>query len=202
MVKRNHGRAAVAGHRRCDSGAGRLGFGLVYVATNLGWHNVQVRALFGQKTGLRTRIEHLGRAKARAEATWGKGAGHKSFVCLEIGSGLGAGVMLDGYILSGANASAGEVGHTPIDIRGPRCGCGMNGCWETFCSSPAIRRLLLECLASPDGGGSRLSTGSTLAEMSEAYELGDPVARRVLDETANYLARGICGVVWNFDPRS
>jgi N-acetylglucosamine repressor len=174
--------------------------GVVHVAANLGWRNVHLRALFEEKTGLRTRIEHLGRAKARAEATWGKGTEHRNFVCLEIGSGLGAGVMVDGRILSGASAWAGEVGHTPIDPDGPRCACGRNGCLEVYCATPGIRRCLLECLEAAGAMRSRLSMASTLADLSEASREGDPVAQRVLEETARRLAQGITGIIWNFDP--
>ncbi len=174
--------------------------GLVCLAANLGWRNVQLRALVERKLQLPARVEHLGRAKARAEATWGMGAGHRNFVCLEIGSGIGAGVMLDGQILRGAGSSAGEVGHTPIDPEGPRCGCGLNGCWETFCASPAIRRALAECLAAAPSGGSNLSPAASLREIGRAAEQGDPVASCVISQTAKQLARGLLGVIWNFDP--
>lgn len=176
------------------------GSGLVSVAANLGWRIVQLRALFEQKLRLPTRVEHLGMAKARAEAIWGKGAGHRNFVCLEIGSGIGAGVMADGRILRGARESAGEVGHTLLDPRGPRCACGLSGCWEVFCAGPAIRRRLAEHLATEDGSTSSLWSGSTLGELGQAAERGDEVACRVLEETAQYLARGLVGVIWSFDP--
>lgn len=174
--------------------------GLVCVATNLGWRNVQLRALFEQKTQLPASVEHLGRAKARAQAVWGQGAGHRNFVCLEIGSGIGAGVVADGRILIGAGAFAGEVGHTVLDPSGPRCACGLDGCWETFCASPAIRRRIGEHLASDAGTGSTLTPGSSVAELGRAAGQGDPVARRVVAETARHLARGLVNVIWNFDP--
>jgi len=174
--------------------------GLVCVAANLGWRQVQLRALVEQRLGLPVRVEHLGRAKARAEATWGKGKGHRNFVCLEIGSGIGAGVMADGRILRGAGAIAGEVGHTPIDSASPRCACGLNGCWEVFCASPAIRRRLAELLDSGAGAGTVLTPDSSLADIGRAYEQGDPVARGVIQATAAHLARGLVGVIWNFDP--
>jgi predicted NBD/HSP70 family sugar kinase len=176
------------------------GSGLVWAAANLRWHNVQLRALFEQRLQLPARVEHLGRAKARAEAIWGQGMGYRNFVCLEIGSGIGAGVMADGQILRGAGASAGEVGHTLFDPRGPRCACGLNGCWEVFCASPAIRRRLGEHLALDGGSGSALSPAATLRELGQAAEQGDPVARRVVAETAELLARGLGSIIWNFDP--
>jgi N-acetylglucosamine repressor len=174
--------------------------GLVYAASNLGWHNVQLRSLFEQKLQLPARVEHLGRAKVRAESIWGQGKQHENFVCLEIGSGIGAGVMAEGRILRGATGSAGEVGHTPLDPSGPRCACGLNGCWEVYCSSPAMRRRLSELLASSGVSGSMLSPAASLTEIGRAAHEGDPVARQVVDETAGHLARGLVGVIWNFDP--
>jgi len=173
--------------------------GLVCVASNLGWRQVQLRALAERRLAVAVRVEHLGRAKARAEATWGRGKGCRNFVCLEIGSGIGAGVMADGRILRGAGAIAGEVGHTPIESAGPRCACGLMGCWEVFCASPAIRRRLAERLGSSQAG-SVLSPNSSLADIGRAYEQADPVARDVIQATADYLARGLVGLIWNFDP--
>lgn len=174
--------------------------GLVCVAANFGWRNVQLRALFEQKTQLPAFVEHLGRAKARAQAVWGQGAGHRNFVCLEIGSGIGAGIVAGGQILTGAGAFAGEVGHTVLDPGGPRCACGLQGCWEAFCARPAIRRRIAEHLAvaGPDGG--LLTAGSSVEELGRAVEQGDPLALRVLAETARHLARGLVNVIWNFDP--
>jgi len=201
LAERNHvERSALIGAGVAIPGLVDSDAGLVCVATNLGWRNVQLRALVERELQLPVRVEHLGRAKARAEATWGKGIGHSNFVCLEIGSGIGAGVMLDGRILLGAGASAGEVGHMPVDPRGPRCACGLNGCWETFCASPAIRRRLGECLAAAGANGSPLSPTSSLAELGRAAEQGDPVALSVIGQTAEHLARGLVGVIWSFDP--
>ena len=121
--------------------------GTVRFAGNLGWRNVSLRSLFEQRLGLPVRVEHIGRAKASGEALCGRGRGHENFICLEIGSGVGAGVVCDGRVLRGATGSAGEVGHIVLEPGGPRCSCGLNGCWEVFCSGPAIRKRLAVQLA-------------------------------------------------------
>ncbi len=174
--------------------------GVVKIAANLGWKNVQLRSLFEQKLHLPTRVEHLGKAKARAEAIWGRGVGHQNFVCLEIGSGIGAGVIINGRTLKGTTLSAGEVGHNVLDPRGPRCACGLNGCWEVFCASSAILHRLAKQLSSVGASSSSVSPTSSLGELGRAAQLGDPVALRVVDETAEYMARGLANVIWNFDP--
>lgn len=174
--------------------------GLVQVASNLGWMNVQLRDLFEQRFGVPVRVEHLGRAKARAEAIWGKGKHHRNFVCLEIGSGIGAGIVVHGRILRGAGGMGGEVGHMPVDPAGPVCACGCKGCWEVFCSGPAIRRNLAHKLAETANASAALGPLVTLAELHAAYLQGDTVANAVVEEWAACFVRGLIGVIWNFDP--
>lgn len=174
--------------------------GVVQVATNLGWRNVHLRNLFEQKLRLPVRVDHLGRAHVRAEAIWGQGRGHRNFICLEIGTGIGAGVMSGGRVLRGASGIAGEVGHIPIDLSGPRCACGLRGCWEALCAAPAIRGRLAARLEEGQTSNSALSATSTLSELNAAYMDRDPVAIRVIEDTANYLAHGLVAVIWTFDP--
>jgi len=174
--------------------------GSVKIAANLGWRNVSLQSLFEQRLHLPVGVEHLGKARARAEALWGRGRGLENFICLEVGSGIGAGVVCDGRVLTGATAAAGEVGHIVIDPNGPRCSCGLNGCWEVFCSGPAIRRRVAIELASDPAYSGTLSPTSSIAELSIAAQQGDPVAHRVIESTAGYLARGLVNLIWNFDP--
>jgi predicted NBD/HSP70 family sugar kinase len=174
--------------------------GLVSVASNLGWRNIELQALFEQKLQLPVRVEHLGRAKARSEGVWGAGANCRNFVCLEIGSGIGAGVIVDGSVLHGAADSAGEVGHMPMDPSGPRCACGLNGCWEVFCAGAAIPRRLAERLAAADASGGSLGPAATLAQIESAALEGHAIASQVIDEAAEYLARGLVSIIWSFDP--
>lgn len=199
-VRNAIGRDAVAGIGVAIPGLISASTGLVQVASNLGWMNVQLRDLFEQRLGAPVRVEHLGRAKARAEAIWGKGKNHRNFICLEIGSGIGAGIVVHGRILRGAGGIGGEVGHMPVDLAGPVCACGLKGCWEVFCSGPAIRRNLARRLAERGDFQSVLSPLSSLKDLDAAYRKGDPVAIEVIEESAAYLVRGLTGVIWSFDP--
>lgn len=174
--------------------------GLVNVAANLGWRNVQLRALLERRLGVPVRVEHLGRAKAQAEALWGKGRNHRNFVCLEIGSGIGAGIVVHGRILRGAKGMGGEVGHMPIDPAGPACACGLRGCWEAFCAGPAIRKRMAQKLEALAGSPGALNPMSSLRDLNTAFERNDAVAIEVIEESARHLARGLAGLIWNFDP--
>jgi glucokinase len=174
--------------------------GTVRFAGNLGWRNVSLGSLFEQRLNLPVRVEHIGRAKASVEALWGRGRGHENFICLEIGSGVGAGVVCDGRVLRGATGSAGEVGHIVLEPNGPRCSCGSNGCWEVFCSGPAIRRRLAVQLAAKVDYPGMLTATSSIAELSAAEKRGDTLARRVIEETARYLHLGLLNLIGVFDP--
>lgn len=174
--------------------------GVVKVAANLGWRNVHLGTMLQERLSLPVRLEHLGRAKAIAETLWGSGIGCANLVCVEIGSGIGAGVIMAGNLLKGGSGSAPEIGHTVLDLQGPACACGLRGCWETFCSGPALRRRIDHYLETMPQIKTDLTRHATLAELENAVRTGDALAQVIMSETANYLARGLLNVIWNFDP--
>lgn len=174
--------------------------GLVKVAANLGWRNVQLGTMLHERLALPVRLEHLGRAKVIAETLWGRGIGCANLVCVEIGSGIGAGVIMDGNLLKGGSGAAPEIGHTALDLHGPACACGLHGCWESYCSGPAIRKRIGHYLGTMPQVKTDLTHNTTLAELERAVRTGDALAQVILSETANYMARGLLNVIWNFDP--
>ena len=174
--------------------------GVVKVAANLGWRNVHLGTLLQERLALPVWLEHLGRAKAVAETLWGRGTDCANLVCVEIGSGIGAGIMMDGNLLKGGSGSAPEIGHSVLNLDGPECTCGLHGCWESYCAGPAIRKRIGRCLATLPQIKTSLTPQSTLAELEAAVRAGDVLAQLVMSETANYMARGLLNVIWNFDP--
>lgn len=113
-----------------------------------------------------------------------------------IGTGVGAGVVVDGRPLSGPNAIAGEWGHNPLpwpqdeERPGPDCYCGLQGCIETFLSGPGMER------------DHRADTGRDWAsrEIVVAAESGDPAAQACLERYAHRLARSLAHVINVLDP--
>jgi len=174
--------------------------GVVNVAANLGWRNVHLGTMLQERLALPVRLEHLGRAKAIAETLWGRGIGCANLVCVEIGSGIGAGIMMAGNLLKGGSGSAPEIGHSVLDLHGPECACGLRGCWESYCAGPAIRKRIGCCLTTMPQLKTSLAPQSTLAELEAAVGAGDVLAQVVMSETATYMARGLLNVIWNFDP--
>lgn len=133
---------------------------------------------------------------ALSEASDGAAAGCGCVFGVILGTGVGGGIVIDGKILAGANAIAGEWGHNPLpwpqpdELPGPPCYCGRNGCIETFLSGPGLaadhRRQ----------GGDDLACERIVAGAAS----GDPACRATLDRYAGRLARALAGVINLLDP--
>lgn len=133
---------------------------------------------------------------ALSEATDGAAAGAGIVFGVIIGTGTGGGVVIDGNVVVGANAIAGEWGHNPLpapedDERpGPSCYCGRRGCIETFLSGPALAREYV----------SRGGLDLTAAEIAGRAERGDPLALECLDGYERRFARAIASIINVIDP--
>ena len=133
---------------------------------------------------------------ALSEATDGAGAGSAIVFGIIAGTGVGGGIVIDGRVLVGANAIAGEWGHNPLpapshdEVPGPDCYCGKRGCIESWLSGPALARQY------------KAQTGRDLigTEIAAAAEQGDPPARAVMDMFFDRFARAIASVVNIVDP--
>jgi len=131
-----------------------------------------------------------------SEARDGAGAGERCVFGVILGTGVGGGIAVDGRLLAGPNAIAGEWGHNPLpwprpdELPGPLCYCGKYGCNETFLSGPGLSR---DCGA---GGGPSEGVPAIVA----AAEAGDPPARAALERYADRLARALACVVNVLDP--
>ena len=166
--------------------------GSVRMAVNLGITHLPLGPLLRSELGIPIVVEH----DARAAALWlseqgdnGSDQGPASLAYLAIGTGISAGVVLDGALLRGANGMAGEVGHCTADPDGAICACGLQGCLETIAAGPAIARQADEALAA--GRTSVLPPRSTAADVFSASTAGDEVAVEVVDRVAGHLARAI-----------
>ncbi len=109
-----------------------------------GWEGTPVKAQLEKATRLRTEINNDANCAALAEARLGAATSFENIVCLTVGTGLGAGVILDGKIINGTNGGAGEVGHMTLYPNGLVCGCGKKGCSEQYISGTALRRMIKE----------------------------------------------------------
>jgi glucokinase len=115
--------------------------GIVDKAPNLGWENVPLASLLGQKLGgTRVFLDNDVRVAVLGEHAYGVGRGTRAMVGIWVGTGIGGGVILDGKLHLGARGAAGELGHMMVDLEGPRCPCGKRGCAEALASRTSIER--------------------------------------------------------------
>ena len=170
--------------------------GSVSMAVNLGVSHLALGPMLVAELGLPAFVEH----DARAAALWvseqvvkGSGRSPASVVFLAIGTGISAGVVLDGVHLRGDNNFAGEVGHVVADPDGAMCACGLRGCLETVAAGPAIGRQADDAVAA--GRRTVLSARSSAADVFRAASAGDEVAVEIIDRVAGHLARAIRSLV-------
>lgn len=181
--------------------------GLVHFAPNLGWKDFPLGAALGKGLGVPVSVVNDVRAAAWGEWLHGAGIGCPDLLCLFFGTGIGAGVVSGGRMLTGSNNAAGEVGHMTIDLHGALCGCGNRGCFETLAGGWGIARRAREVIAYDAVRGQRLvelaggnSEAVTAREVFIAYREKVPVAVKVIEEFKEALVAGISSLVNIFNP--
>lgn len=168
--------------------------GLILSPPNLpGWDNVPIVSFFRERYGVPVFLQNDANACAVAEWKFGAGTGCRNMVFLTFGTGLGAGLILDGRLYSGTNDMAGEVGHIRIAPDGP-VGYGKRGSFEGFCSGGGIARLAAELYPKfiADGGTTTLSPDKmTAADIAAAADAGDAFAQSVYTLCGEKLGLGL-----------
>ncbi|WP_327660827.1 MULTISPECIES: ROK family transcriptional regulator [unclassified Streptomyces] len=175
------------------------GGGAVVHGQTIGWDAVPLEAMLRAPDGLPPELppqlplflDNGAKTLGRAEMWFGAGRGARSAVIALIGSGVGACVIADGLPYQGASSSAGEWGHTVLQVGGRDCRCGARGCLEAYVGAEALLARWREA------GGSWTSADEegALAELLE-----DPSTEGLLDETAEFLGAGIADLVNLFNP--
>ena len=179
--------------------------GLIMNAPALGWRGVHIRDKLSAATGLPVQIENSGRACALAQL-WlvrGEATGPNSFVFISVSDGVGVGMVVNGELVRGHDDIAGEFGHIPLNIDGPRCMCGSAGCWEAYISN-------LATLSRYFGWNlSKLSPNSLREAEHSSFSVLDLVARArasdakalaAIQATARFLGLGLGTIINTLNP--
>ena len=116
------------------------------------YRRLELRRLLHERTGLPTSVDNDANAAAWAEARFGAGAVSDDLVLVNVGTGIGGGLVLDGRLYHGEHGFAGELGHLIVDPDGDRCACGNRGCLEAMASGSTLGRLGREAAAADPGG--------------------------------------------------
>ncbi len=184
--------------------------GLVRELTNMpGWHDVPLVELLEEATGLKSVVDNDANVMAIGELAYGAGRGHKNFVCLTLGTGVGGAVVIDGEVYRGTDGLAGEIGHMVLDLNGRPCACGAKGCLERyvgnrFIVANALERLERHTQAHGESALLNLAGGQTEnitpKLLAEAAAQGDELALDVWRETGHYLGVALAVLVNLLNP--
>lgn len=174
--------------------------GVSVFAPNWGWHDVPLYDLLKQKIEMPLYIDNPLKATALAELWFGAGQYVDNMVTLTIGTGIGAGVIINGQVFRGTTNSAGEWGHTTIVLDGRECRCGNHGCLEAYVGAPGILQQIADIAPDHPILAIRDQTDS-INQIADAAERGDPVIIKALYTTAHYLGAGIANMINLFNPQ-
>ena len=172
----------------------------VEYANNFGFDNVPFVRMLRDRFPCPVYAENDAKSASWAEYLAGSGQGSKSMVAVTLGTGVGGGLILDGKIVSGVNASAGELGHMVIRKNGRTCPCGRRGCFAAYASASAlVRSAKREAKKNPDSLLNQLCAGDRSAidgkTIFEAVRAGDLTAKGVFDQYLDDLADGIANII-------
>ena len=169
-----------------------------------GWTGYSITDALSQAFGnLPARIDNDCNAAALGEYRFGAGKGKKNVVYITISTGIGGGAVIDGRLMRGANGNAAELGHIPLTMDGPLCGCGNHGCWEAYASGTAIARRMREAIAAGRPTAITRLAGNeavTTHHLFQALTEQDPLAVEIWYQTIDYLGRGLGAVINTFNP--
>lgn len=180
---------------------------VVRFAPHLAWRETPVPEQMSQRLGLPVFAEHDANSAAVAELHFGAAARGNNSLVMALGTGIGAGMLMNGQIYRGSFGVAPELGHLVMVPDGRPCSCGKRGCLERYCSGTALVDTVVELLAGTDGGRSVLAAESaadpgslTGRRVAAAAAEGDPVAVAAFADLARWLGQGMAVIADVFDP--
>jgi glucokinase len=182
--------------------------GIIYSPPNLpGWDEVPIVDIFKKEFGVDVEVQNDANACALAEWMMGAGAGTKNMIFLTFGTGMGAGLILNGQLYTGTNDLGGEVGHMRMAEEGP-VGFGKAGSFEGFCSGGGIARLAGSIISDKLHVGETVNfcpsedliRKLTAKSVFEAAISGDPVAIEIVKISSSYLGKGLAILIDILNP--
>jgi len=175
----------------------------------IGWDNIKVVEIFEQEFGIKTYLQNDANACALAEWRFGAGRGLDNVIFLTFGTGMGAGLILNGKLYSGTNDMAGEVGHIRMADFGP-VGYGKAGSFEGFCSGGGIKQLAITMAMEKLQMGEQVSFCNNIHDLdsitaktvSDAAFAGDELAKRIYEISGEYLGKGLSIMIDMLNPEA
>jgi glucokinase len=167
-----------------------------------GWDRFPIRATLESKWGTAVTLNNDAELGALGEWAYGAGRGEKNLAFIKVGSGIGAGLIINQQIYGGTTGSAGEIGHLTVDENGPLCACGNHGCLEAFAGGHAIASQAKKVVAS--GKRTLLSERNpdsiTARDVAEAARRGDLPAQEIIKRSGTFVGIAIAGLINLINP--
>jgi glucokinase len=173
--------------------------GTIEFAPNLSWKGIVPLARYvREKTDVIVAVTNDANAAAMGEMIFGGAKKMKDFIVITLGTGLGSGIVINGELVYGHTGFAGELGHQIVVPGGRDCGCGRQGCYETYCSASGLVRTVLNMLSEmrePSSLRDIPPSQITSKLVVEKANENDPIALEAIDYTAEMLAFGIANAI-------
>jgi predicted NBD/HSP70 family sugar kinase len=172
-----------------------------------GWDSLPIRDLLSRQFHTDVYLQDCSRSMAMAEMWYGEGKNLDDFILLDLGQGIGLGIVIDGSLYEGAGLKSGEIGHLVVDPGGRACTCGNSGCLESSASGTAIASRVREEI----GKGTRSKVADlvnnhieeiTAVDVVEAANLMDPLALEVLGNAGRMIGKALSYAVNLFNPEA
>jgi len=160
--------------------------GVVHFLPNIpGWKEVGLKEILEQETKLPVFMDNDAKLMALAEYKGGAAKGYKNVLCLTLGTGVGGGLIIDGSLYRGRDNAAGEIGHLPLNEKGPLCGCGKQACLEAYIGNSRIIKYARKLF----------NNKITLEEISRLAKNNDRKAIKFWKQIASHLGIALSGAV-------
>jgi glucokinase-like ROK family protein len=168
-----------------------------------GWSRFPIRDFLQKNWGVQVSVNNDAELGALGEWAYGAGRGEHNLCYLKVGTGVGAGILLEGQIYRGTTGTAGEIGHMTIDENGPLCSCGNKGCLEAFTGGRAIAQKAMEAVRAgqrTDLANIKPVENITIKDVVAAARRGDLISQQLFKESGIHLGTAIAGMVNLFNP--
>lgn len=168
-----------------------------------GWDRFPIRDTLEKQWGCPVAVNNDADLGALGEWAAGAGRGERDLAYIKVGTGIGAGLFLEGQIYRGVTGSAGEIGHLTIDENGPLCACGNHGCLEAIAGGRAIAEQARQAVR--NGRRTQLAAcqppeSITALDVAAAARRGDLIAQQILRQAGTHIGIAIAGLVNLFNP--
>ena len=175
--------------------------GTVTLAVNLGWHDLPLGPRLSERFGVPVAVENDVRAAAAGLHARHATGDDADLAYLGIGTGISAGVVIDGILHRGSRGLAGEIGHVVLEPDGPRCACGLRGCFEALASGRGIGEIAEAAIERGEATSLAAHRPASAVDVYREAAAGDAVARRIVETAGRYVARAVHELVMTYDVR-